>query len=100
MPCSARALLLAGVSLAVIGAGGVAWGEEAEAPTEVDGVVITGGHVRTSAVTGLDMSLRETPQSVTIVDQEKIRDFGLTNVNDLLNQVTGVNVEKVETDRT
>jgi outer membrane receptor for ferric coprogen and ferric-rhodotorulic acid len=100
MPFSARALLLAGVSLAVIGAGGACWAEEAEAPTEVDGVVITGGHVRTSAVTGLDMSLRETPQSVTIVDQETIRDFGLTNVNDLLNQVTGVNVEKVETDRT
>jgi outer membrane receptor for ferric coprogen and ferric-rhodotorulic acid len=102
MPCSPRALLLAGVSLAVITTAGAAWAgeEEAAAPTELDGVVVTGGHVRTSAVTGLDMSLRETPQSVTIVGQEQIRDFGLTNVNDLLNQVTGVNVERVETDRT
>jgi outer membrane receptor for ferric coprogen and ferric-rhodotorulic acid len=50
--------------------------------------------------TGLDMSLRETPQSVTILTRPGSSDFGLTNVNDLLAQVTGVNVEKVETDRT
>ncbi|HWT50829.1 MAG TPA: TonB-dependent siderophore receptor, partial [Caulobacter sp.] len=66
----------------------------------VEGVVITGARTRTSAVTGLDMSLRETPQSVTLVGQERIKAFALTDVNQLLAQVTGVNVEKVETDRT
>lgn len=119
MPLSPRALLLAGAALAAVslgpvahagevGAEGVRTGETAAvvdadagaADTQVDGVVVTGARTRTSAVTGLDMSLRETPQSVTILDQARIRNFGLTSVNDLLTQVTGVNVEKVETDRT
>ncbi|MGH1560084.1 TonB-dependent receptor plug domain-containing protein [Caulobacter segnis] len=46
------------------------------------------------------MSLRETPQSVSIINQDRIKDFALTDVNQLLAQVTGVNVEKVETDCT
>lgn len=104
-----RALLLAGASVAAVSWGGSALADDvataatADANTaenQVDGVVVTGARTRTSAVTGLDMSLRETPQSVTILNQTRIRDFGLTSVHDLLAQVTGVNVEKVETDRT
>jgi outer membrane receptor for ferric coprogen and ferric-rhodotorulic acid len=103
-----RALLLASASLLVASFNGVAFaaddtvdaGDSAGAPTELEGVTITGARTRTSAVTGLDMSLRETPQSVTILDQQRIRDFALTNVNALLDQVTGVNVERSETDRT
>jgi outer membrane receptor for ferric coprogen and ferric-rhodotorulic acid len=80
---------------------GPAQADDAARPDrQLDGVVVTGGRVRTSAVTGLDMSLRETPQSVTILDQDRIKAFNLTTVNDLLMQATGVNVERVETDRT
>lgn len=53
-----------------------------------------------ASATGLDLSLRETPQSVTIVDRERIDDFALTNINDLLEQTTGVTVQRNETDRT
>ncbi|RAK51431.1 TonB-dependent siderophore receptor [Phenylobacterium deserti] len=67
---------------------------------EVEGLVVTGDRARTSAVIGLDLSLRETPQSVTQITQERIRQFALTDVNTLLVQSPGVNVEKVETDRT
>ncbi|PHY21812.1 TonB-dependent siderophore receptor [Caulobacter sp. BP25] len=99
-----RALLLGGAALACAGVSGIAFAAETDSrdasANEVDRVVITGARTRTSAVTGLDMSLRETPQSVTLVNQERIRDFALTDVNQLLAQVTGVNVEKVETDRT
>lgn len=104
MTSSPRALLLAGAALASIST--AAWADDeamaaaAGGDTQVEGLVVTGARTRTSAVTGLDMSLKETPQSVTIINQDRIRDFGLTNVNDLLVQVTGVNVEKVETDRT
>ena len=48
----------------------------------------------------LPMSLFETPQAVSVVDAGFIEDFGLDDVNQLLNLVTGVNVEQVETDRT
>lgn len=104
MPPSLRALLLAGVALAsapcLALAAETSAADSAADTNQVEGVVITGARTRTSAVTGLDMSLRETPQSVTIINQDRIKDFALTDVNQLLAQVTGVNVEKVETDRT
>lgn len=53
-----------------------------------------------ASATGLDLSLRETPQSVTVVDRQRIDDFALTTVNDLLEQAVGVNVQRNETDRT
>jgi outer membrane receptor for ferric coprogen and ferric-rhodotorulic acid len=103
MTPSFRLNLLLGASLAAVSLCGAARADEAAADAagaQVDGVVVTGARTRTSAVTGLDMSLRETPQSVTILNQDRIRAFALTSVNELLDQVTGVNVERVETDRT
>ncbi len=58
------------------------------------------GYGSSSRATGLNLSLRETPQSVSVISQEQILDFGLTDVTALLGQATGVNVEQVETDRT
>lgn len=53
-----------------------------------------------AATTGLPLTLRETPQSVTVIDRDRIDAFALTNVNDLLSQIVGINVERTETDRT
>lgn len=53
-----------------------------------------------TAATGLALTLRETPQSVTIIDRARIEDFALTNVNALLDQAVGINVQRTETDRT
>ena len=108
MPRSLRALLLAAaMSPAVL----ASMAHAADAPmadaavdatagSDVDGVVVTGARARSTGATGLDLSLRETPQSMTIVGQQQIRDFGLTSVTDLLDRVVGINVERVETDRT
>lgn len=54
----------------------------------------------TATATKLELSPRETPQSVSIVTRTRIDDFGLTNANDVLSVATGVNVERVEPDRT
>jgi outer membrane receptor for ferric coprogen and ferric-rhodotorulic acid len=59
-----------------------------------------GDEKSSSAATRLELTLRETPQSITVVGPQQIRDFGLTEVNTLLDQVPGVVVERVETDRT
>jgi outer membrane receptor for ferric coprogen and ferric-rhodotorulic acid len=97
-----RSLVLASaLSVAAFAAGNAAAADaDAGSAAEVEGVVVTGERARTSAVTGLDLTLRETPQSVTQITRERIEQFALTNVNTLLAQVTGVNVEQVETDRT
>lgn len=71
---------------------------QAQAPADI---VVTGvADPQSAAATGLKLTLSETPQSVTIVDQQRIRDFQLNSANDLLDQVVGINVERAETDRT
>ena len=73
----------------------------AAAPADsVEHVLVEGDRVVSSGATGLDLSLRQTPQSVTVVDRSQIDDFALNNVNDLLDHVTGVSVDRTETDRT
>jgi outer membrane receptor for ferric coprogen and ferric-rhodotorulic acid len=53
-----------------------------------------------SSATKLDLSLKDTPQAISILSTEQLQDFGLTNINLALDQATGVNVERIETDRT
>ncbi|WP_241968003.1 TonB-dependent siderophore receptor [Pseudidiomarina marina] len=47
----------------------------------------------------LDISVKETPQTVTVVTQERIRDFALNDINKILETSATINVEQVETDR-
>ncbi|KQQ36227.1 TonB-dependent receptor [Duganella sp. Leaf126] len=71
-------------------------------------VTVTGAAVATDDYTArssksasrLDLSLRETPQSVSVVTRALMDDFQLTTINDVLGATTGVTVEKVETSRT
>lgn len=52
------------------------------------------------ASTRLNLSLRETPQAITVITRAQIEDFNLDTVDDVLRRVTGVNVDSSETDRT
>lgn len=54
----------------------------------------------TDSATRLSLSMRETPQSMSVVTRQQMNDFGLNNINAVLDNTTGVNVERVETDRT
>ncbi|MEP1870566.1 MAG: TonB-dependent receptor plug domain-containing protein, partial [Paraglaciecola sp.] len=47
--------------------------------------------------TGLTMELSETPQSISIVTSELIKNFAANNINDALKLATGVTVEEYET---
>ncbi len=55
---------------------------------------------RTSTATKLDLTPRETPQSVSVVTRAQLEDFNLDTINDALESAPGVTVERVETDRT
>lgn len=57
----------------------------------------TVGQSRTA--TKLDLSPRETPQTMTVLTHEQLKDFRLNNANDALS-AAGVGVQRVETDRT
>lgn len=94
-----RLVLLSTAALCALATPALA-ANEADAD-DANSIVVTGSAQReTPSATGLSLTLRETPQSVTVIDRQRIEDFALTNVNDLLAQAVGINVERVETDRT
>lgn len=47
----------------------------------------------------VEMPLQDTPASVSVIDAVQMRDFGMQDVNRLLDLTPGVLVERVETDR-
>ncbi len=50
--------------------------------------------------TKMDLSVRETPQSVSVTTRTEMDDFKMDTIQDVLEHTTGVTVEQVETDRT
>jgi outer membrane receptor for ferric coprogen and ferric-rhodotorulic acid len=70
---------------------------DVQRPTEKTGEYTTR---KTSGATGLSLTARETPQTVTTITRAKLDDYQLNSVNDALSSVTGITVQKVETDRT
>lgn len=54
----------------------------------------------TATATRLNTSLRETPQSISVITREQLDDFRVFSVNDALSYATGIKVEQFETDRT
>lgn len=57
----------------------------------------TTGRARTALP--LSISLRDTPQSISVVTQQRIEDQGLVSITDVINNVTGVSVNQYETNR-
>lgn len=102
MPLSLRTALLTSALLALPGAAFAGTdGDSDKTADQQSQIVVTGTAEQPSrSATGLTLTARETPQSITVIDQARIQDFQLTNVNDLLDQTVGINVERVETDRT
>ncbi|SFU28845.1 TonB-dependent siderophore receptor [Pseudoduganella namucuonensis] len=98
-PFALAAALLCGAALAA---------EEPAAPDAgvmptvvVKGEAADGYTVRKTASSApLDLSLRDTPQAVSVVTRAQMDDFQLNSISDVLQQGTGVTVEKIETDRT
>lgn len=54
----------------------------------------------TTSATRLGTSIRETPQSISVVTRQQLDDFRILTINDALSYVTGVMAEPFETDRT
>jgi len=70
-----------------------------EAPATV--LITAQREERTSrGATGLDLDIKETPQSISVVTSELMDNYGATNLNDALRLATGINVEEWETNRT
>lgn len=74
---------------------------KAEADQELASEVTESYSVRRSGTaTRLNTSLKETPQSISVVTRQQLDDFRVLTINDAFDYMTGVKVERVETDRT
>lgn len=68
---------------------------------EVKGSYIAGYNASTaSGASKLELPISDIPQSVSVITSAQMSDFQLTNINTVLDTATGVNVERIETDRT
>ena len=60
------------------------------ATTEHTGAYTTGSM---STATRLNLSVKETPQSISVITRQQMDDFNLNTLTDVLRQTTGVNVQ-------
>lgn len=108
---NARALLNGWASVMALTLAANGWSADAHAAEAADAsrddeIIVTGAlpddYVINAQIstTRLDLSLRETPQAISVISRAQIEDFGLDTVDDVLRQATGVNVDSAETDRT
>lgn len=68
---------------------------------EVTGSYIDGyGAHSASGASRLDLDIFDIPQSVSVITSAQMQDFQLNDINDALDSATGVNVQRIETDRT
>lgn len=74
----------------------------ASAPANGNTVVITGQRANrvSNGATNLDLDAKETPQSISFVTQQQMKDFGADEINDALRLTTGIRVEQVGTNQT
>ncbi|GAB2506565.1 ferric-rhodotorulic acid/ferric-coprogen receptor FhuE [Pseudoxanthomonas sangjuensis] len=70
--------------------------------TELDAVLVVAQRAQrvSSGATGLDLDIKATPQSISVVSREQMEQFGADTINDALRLATGISVEEWETNRT
>lgn len=81
----------------------VALGDPAHAQeaATLEKITVTGKRANrvSKGATGLPLEIKDTPQTISTIDQGEMADFGLTGSNEALGLATGINVEQYETNR-
>lgn len=70
--------------------------------TALEEVLVVAQRARrvSSGATNLDMEIKETPQSISLISQEQMEQYGADSINDALRLATGIQVEEVGTNIT
>jgi outer-membrane receptor for ferric coprogen and ferric-rhodotorulic acid len=100
------------LSTAILAAGafaGTAYGQATTADTTANTrattleevlVVAQRANRTSTGATNLNLEIKDTPQSISVVNQEQMDQFGADNINDALKMATGIQVEEVSTNST
>lgn len=86
---------------------GYALADEANVKSEpLEKIAVYGQHHKNyiteeaQSATKLGLTIKETPQSISVVSRALMDDFSLDDINSVLESTPGVTVEQIETDRT
>jgi outer-membrane receptor for ferric coprogen and ferric-rhodotorulic acid len=71
----------------------------AKSEKPIEQMTVYGEQGKTTTATKLDLTIFETPQTVTAISRAQMDDFALNTISDVLDYTPGVTVEEVETDR-
>jgi outer-membrane receptor for ferric coprogen and ferric-rhodotorulic acid len=91
-------LLLAGCATMCVAVPAGAQSQDDET-TKLDTIVVTGRYTvdqQIDTATGLGLSVRETPQSVTVITQQRLRDQNLETIADVVRNTAGVSIVEVD----
>lgn len=89
--------------LVLLGAPGHALADDAAADaTDLDAVLVVAQRAErvSNGATNLDLDIRETPQSISLVNRTQMDQFGTNSLNEALRLATGIQVDEWETNRT
>ncbi|MCD9125811.1 TonB-dependent siderophore receptor [Luteimonas fraxinea] len=69
---------------------------------DLDAVLVVGQRANrvSNGATNLDLDIKETPQSISVIDSQQMQDFGADSLNDALRLATGIQVEQTSTNQT
>jgi outer membrane receptor for ferric coprogen and ferric-rhodotorulic acid len=99
-----KTIKLSAIAVAVVASGNIYANASAEQNIEVikvKGTYLDGYNAHSaSGASRLELDIIDIPQSVSVITDSQMRDYQLNDIDAVLDTATGVNVERIETDRT
>ena len=91
-----------GLGTVILLSSGAIRAQESTTETTLEPVMITAQRIErvSRGATGLDIDIRETPQSISVVPRDQMEKWAADNINDALRLAPGIRVEEWETNRT
>ncbi|RCU50066.1 TonB-dependent siderophore receptor [Corallincola holothuriorum] len=84
----------------------LSWADTPNDTDDIERIEVKGSYIQgynahsASGASKLELPIIEIPQSVSVITNQQLQDFQLTDINAALDTATGINVERIETDRT
>ena len=75
---------------------------DADQAQDLDRILVVSQRAQrvSNGATNLDLAIKDTPQSISVISREQMDAFGANTLNDALRLATGIQVEEWETNRT
>ncbi|TAA41348.1 TonB-dependent siderophore receptor [Pseudoxanthomonas winnipegensis] len=102
-PLPRCSVLAAGLALALSAQAQTQGGPaDADQAQDLDKILVVSQRAQrvSNGATNLDLAIKDTPQSISVISREQMDAFGANTLNDALRLATGIQVEEWETNRT